>query len=465
MAYKTIDEQDILFFKKIVGENFLIEKSKIEVDFSHDELQTITAYPDLHIYVSDTSQIQEIMKYANDKKIAVTVRGSGTGLVGACVAVNGGILLDTSKMNRIIELDRVNMTLRVEPGVLLMDIAEYVEKEGLFYAPDPGEKSATIGGNIATNAGGMRAVKYGVTRDWVRGLDVVLPNGELVSFGGKVVKNSSGYSLKDLIIGSEGTLGIIVEATLKLIPLPKETVSLLIPFKDRTLAINAVPEIINGHALPTAVEFLEKASLKFSEEYLGKKIPNADFEAYLLVSYDGSTKASVNYDIEAVSDLCVNQLGAIDVYLVDTEERKQSVWSARGAFLEAIKASTSLIDECDVVIPRSKITEYLDFTHNLSKELDIRIPYFGHAGDGNLHIYFCKDQLSDNQWLEKTTTGFNKMYQKAFEFGGKVSGEHGIGYAKKPYLKMQVGDTQIAIMQGIKKTFDPNNILNPNKVI
>ncbi|MFW5889162.1 MAG: FAD-binding oxidoreductase [Bacillota bacterium] len=464
MTYKTIDKADIVFFRSIVGDKHVIEKSDIEVDFSHDELQTISAYPDLHIYVIDRIQIQAIMKYAYKNNIPVTVRGSGTGLVGACIPVNGGILLDISKMNKIIELDKINMTLRVEPGVLLMDISEYVEKEGLFYAPDPGEKSATIGGNIATNAGGMRAVKYGVTRDWIRGLDIVLPNGELVNFGGKVVKDSSGYSLKDLIIGSEGTLGIIVEATLKLIPLPKETVSLLIPFKDRTLAINAVPKIINGHALPTAVEFLEKASLKFSEEYLGKKIPNNNYEAYLLVSYDGSTKASVNYDIEAVSDLCINHLNAIDVYLVDTEERKQSVWSARGAFLEAIKASTTQIDECDVVIPREHITKYLDFTHKLSKELDIRIPYFGHAGDGNLHIYFCKDNLTDKAWLEKTKLGFNKMYEKAFEFGGKVSGEHGIGFAKKVYLEKQVGGVQLELMKGIKKTFDSKNILNPNKI-
>jgi glycolate oxidase len=465
MPYKKIGKEDIQFLKSIVGQTQVIEKNDIEVDFSHDELQTITAFPDLHIFAHDKSQIQAIMTYANQEKIAVTVRGSGTGLVGACVPVEGGILLDTSKMNQIIELDHVNMTLRVEPGVLLMDIAEYVEKEGLFYAPDPGEKSATIGGNIATNAGGMRAVKYGVTRDWVRGLEVVLANGELVSFGGKVVKNSSGYSLKDLIIGSEGTLGIIVEASLKLIPLPKETMSLLIPFDNRTLAIDAVPKIINGHALPTAVEFLEKASLKFSEEFLGKKIPHADYEAYLLVSYDGSTKASVSYDIEAVSDLCLNQLGAIDIYLVDTAERKESVWSARGAFLEAIKASTTLIDECDVVIPRANITEYLDFTHQLSQELEIRIPYFGHAGDGNLHIYFCKDDLSDQAWEEKTQIGFKKMYDKAFEFGGKVSGEHGIGFAKKQYLIDQVGKTQIDIMKGIKQTFDPNLILNPNKVI
>lgn len=465
MTYKKLDSEDIKYFKSILSPDMAIEREDIAVDYSHDELQTVAAYPDMHLFVKNKEQVQAIMSYAYKEGIAVTVRGSGTGLVGACVPVSGGILLDTSKMNQIIELDKVNMTLRVEPGVLLMDISEHVEKEDLFYAPDPGEKSATIGGNISTNAGGMRAVKYGVTRDWVRGLEVVLPNGDLVSFGGKVMKDSSGYSLKDLIIGSEGTLGIIVEATLKLIPKPKETVSLLIPFEHRKYAIEAVPKIINGHTLPTAVEFLEKASLKFSEAFLGKKIPHADFEAYLLVSYDGSTKASVNHDIEAVSAYAVETLGAMDVYLLDTDERKASVWSARGAFLEAIKASTTQIDECDVVIPRAHITEFLDFTHEVSQSLNIRIPYFGHAGDGNLHIYFCKDDLSDDQWIKKTEDGFKRLYDKAFTFGGKVSGEHGIGYAKKAYLIDQVGQRQIDLMKGIKNTFDPKCILNPNKVI
>ena len=465
MEYKQINQEDINFFKQIVGKGQVILKDEIEYDFTHDELQTVHATPDLHIYVTNKHQVQEIMKYAYEQTIPVTVRGSGTGLVGACVPVFGGLLLDLSKMNKFIELDRTNLTLRVEPGVLLMEISEYVEKEDLFYAPDPGEKSATIGGNIATNAGGMRAVKYGVTRDWIRGLEVVLPSGELVRFGGKVVKNSSGYALKDLIIGSEGTLGIVVEATLKLIPKPKKAVSLLIPFASRINAINAVPEVINSHALPTAVEFLEKESLRFSEDYLGKKIPNAEYDAYLLISYDGNTQEEIDNNVEIISDFCVNKMNALDVFLVDTDERKESVWSARGAFLEAIKASTTLIDECDVVLPRAHISEYLDFTQNLSKELGIRIPYFGHAGDGNLHIYFCKDDMKDELWEDLLHKGFLQMYQKAFEFGGLVSGEHGIGYAKKEYLQMQVGDTQMRLMKGIKNTFDPKNILNPGKIV
>ncbi|MCK5761327.1 MAG: FAD-binding oxidoreductase [Candidatus Izimaplasma sp.] len=465
MNYKKMTQEDFSVLESIVGIESISIKDDIEEDLAHDELKTVFSYPEIHVFVTNKNQIMEIMKYADSNLIPVTVRGSGTGLVGACVAIHGGILLDTTKMNKIIELDKTNMTLRVEPGVLLMEIFEYVEKENLFYAPDPGEKSATIGGNIATNAGGMRAVKYGVTRDWVRGLELVMPDGELITTGGKVVKNCSGYSIKDLVIGSEGTLAIVVEATLKLIPLPQKTVSLLIPFENKEAAIAAVPKVMMDHSIPTAVEFLDKQALRFSEEFLGKKIPNSDYDSYLLVSYDGNSDIQINDDVEALSDLCVNSLGAIDVYLVDTDERKDSVWSARGAFLEAIKASTTEIDECDVVLPRSHITEYLQFTQKVSEELDIRIPYFGHAGDGNLHIYFCKDNLSDEDWKNKVEMGFKKMYDKAFSFGGLVSGEHGIGYAKKLYLKEQVGKKQMNLMIGIKQVFDPKNILNPGKVV
>ena len=464
MEYTKMTKEHFEYISNIVGANNIKVANEIEEDFAHDELVQITAYPEAHVTVNNKEEIVAIMKYATLKHIPVVVRGSGTGLVGACVAIYGGILLDMTKMNKIIELDEINMTLTVEPGVLLMDISTYVEERGFFYAPDPGEKSATIGGNIATNAGGMRAVKYGVTRDWVRGLEIILPNGEIIQAGTKVVKNSTGFSIKDLMIGSEGTLGIISEAILKLIPLPPRSVSLLVPFKDYNAAIEAVPKVMMTKALPTALEFVDKHSLKFSEEFLGKKIPNNDYDAYLLLSYDG-TDEIIKGDVEMVSELCVSELGALDVYLIDTDERKDSVWDARGAFLEAIKASTTLIDECDVVLPRSHVSEFLTFTTKVSKELDIRIPYFGHAGDGNLHIYFCKDDLTDDVWEEKLKQGFKRMYDKAFEFGGLVSGEHGIGFAKKEYMLQLLGKTQIDIMKGIKKVFDPSNILNPGKVI
>ena len=465
MIYQKIGPKDVESLEQIVGKDHLFTGEAIDHDYAHDELLTISHLPEVHIKVTDKYQVSKVMNYAYLHDIPVTVRGSGTGLVGACVPIYGGILLDVSGMNQIIELDKVNLTLRVEPGVLLMDIYEYVEKENLFYAPDPGEKSATIGGNISTNAGGMRAIKYGVTRDWVRGLEVVLPNGEIVHFGGKVVKNSTGYGLKDLIIGSEGTLAIIVEATLKLIPKPKKTVSLLVPFVSREDAIQAAPQLIMDHVLPTALEFLEKQSLQYSEEFLGKKIPHNNYEAYLLISYDGNNEKAIDDDIEIASALLIDKYHAIDVFLVDTEERRKSVWTVRGGFLEAIKASTSEIDECDVVLPRSNIAKFLNYVRDISQQLNLRIPYFGHVGDGNLHIYFCKDGLDEKAWHEKRDVGFKALYEKAFSYGGLVSGEHGIGYAKKEYMKKQLGETQLSIMRGIKASFDPKHILNPGKVI
>lgn len=419
--------------------------------------------PDVLVRVHTTEEISAVMKLAWEKTIPVTVRGSGTGLVGAAVPIEGGILLETTQMNKILELDRDNLTVTVQPGVLLMELAAFAEENDFLYPPDPGEKSATIGGNISTNAGGMRAVKYGVTRDYVRALTVVMPNGEILNLGAKVAKNSSGYSLKDLVVGSEGTLCIITEAVLKLVPLPKISVSLLVPFKDMKSAIEAVPQIFRSKVTPTAIEYMSRDTILFSEDYLGKKFPDTKNDAYILLTFDGNTDAQVEADMKAVADLCL-EIGAIDVYIVDTEERKKAVWSARGAFLEAIKASTTEMDECDVVVPVNKVDEFIKFTHTLAEEMNVRIPSFGHAGDGNLHIYICRDELGDKEWDEVLEKCFDKMYNKAEQLGGLVSGEHGIGFAKKGYLKELYGDTPIALMQGIKKVFDEKNILNPGKI-
>ena len=344
-----------------------------------------------------------------------------------------------------------------------MELSKFVEEHDLFYPPDPGEKSATIAGNISTNAGGMRAVKYGVTRDYVRGLTVVLSNGEIIELGGKIVKNSSGYSLKDLVIGSEGTLCVITKAILKLLPLPKMTLSLLIPFDNISDAAGIVPKIIKSKAIPTAIEFMERQTILFAEDFLGKKFPDSSSNAYILLTFDGNSREQVEAEYEVVANLCLAE-GAKDVYIVDTAERKESVWSARGAFLEAIKASTTEMDECDVVVPRNRIAEFIEFTHELAAEMDVRIPSFGHAGDGNLHIYVCRDQLDQQAWEAKLNEAMDRMYAKALTFNGLVSGEHGIGYAKRQYLLNDFGTEHLALMAGIKQTFDPKNLLNPKKV-
>ena len=461
--YNKITANDIEALRAIVGAQSVLTGEEINADYGHDELGGITHMPEALVRVHSIEEISAVMKHAYARTIPVTVRGSGTGLVGAAVPTEGGILLETTAMNKILELDRDNLTVTVQPGVLLMELAAFAEENDFLYPPDPGEKSATIGGNISTNAGGMRAVKYGVTRDYVRSLTVIMPDGEIMTLGGKVAKNSSGYSLKDLIIGSEGTLAIIGQATLKLVPLPKVSLSLLVPFPDRKSAIEAVPHIFRSKITPTAIEYMSRDTILFSESYLGKKFPDTKNDAYILLTFDGNTEEQIEHDMKTVADLCL-EIGAIDVYIVDTEERKKSVWSARGAFLEAIKASTTEMDECDVVVPVSRVDEFIKYTHQLAEEYGIRIPSFGHAGDGNLHIYICRDDLDETAWEQVKTRCFAQMYQKADELGGLVSGEHGIGYAKKDYLRRQYGEYPLALMQGIKQVFDKKNILNPGKV-
>ena len=461
--YQKVTAEDIAALQQIVDESEVFFGDAINEDYSHDELGGISQMPEVLVRVHSTEEVSAIMKLAYERNIPVTVRGSGTGLVGAAVPIHGGILLETTRMNKILKLDDQNLTVTVQPGVLLMELAAFAEEHDFLYPPDPGEKSATIGGNISTNAGGMRAVKYGVTRDYVRSLTVVLPNGEIQTFGASVAKNSSGYSLKDLIIGSEGTLAIICEAVLKLVPLPKVSVSLLVPFPDMKSAIEAVPHIIRSKVTPTAIEYMSRDTILFSESYLGKKFPDTKNDAYILLTFDGNTEAQVEQDMSTVADLCL-QIGALDAYIVDTDERKKSVWSARGAFLEAIKASTTEMDECDVVVPGNQVDTFIKYTHELAAEFNVRIPSFGHAGDGNLHVYICRDGLNDEDWENTLSAIFDRMYEKSVELGGLVSGEHGIGYAKKDFLKRQYGETPIALMQGIKQVFDPKNILNPGKV-
>ena len=461
--YKKVDGSDLAFFRSILDGERVLSGDAIAEEYSHDELDGVRNRPDVLLRVRSTEEIAKVMAYASGKKLPVVVRGSGTGLVGAAVALEGGVMLETLGMNRILELDEENLTVTVEPGVLLMDLAAFAEEHDFLYPPDPGEKSATIGGNISTNAGGMRAVKYGVTRDYVRGLTVVLPDGSVEKLGGKIVKNSTGYSLLNLMIGSEGTLGVITEAILKLVPLPKITESLLVPFPSVREGIRAVPEIIRSRASLTAIEFFERETVLFAEEYLGKRFPDTRYPAYLLLTVDGSDRNAVDREMASVAALLMEK-GAADAYIVDTDERKEAVWKARGAFLEAIKASATEMDECDVVVPRSRVAEFIEYTHALAGETGLRIPSFGHAGDGNLHVYLCRDGLPEDEWEKRMETAFRKMYARAAELGGQVSGEHGIGYAKKRYMLKTCGEKQVELMRGIKKVFDPNGILNPGKL-
>jgi len=459
---RYLSDADIDNLRSICGPEHTYTGEDINEDFAHDELGEARAHPAILLEPESTDQVARIMEYAYENRIPVTVRGSGTGLCGACVPEEGGVLICTSRMDKVLEIDERNLMATVQPGVILLNFQDTVEKMGLFYPPDPGEKSATIGGNVATNAGGMRAVKYGVTRDYVTGLEVVLPNGEVVELGGKVVKNSSGYSLLNLFIGSEGTLGVITKITVKLLPLPKKSLSLLAPYSSLQEAIDTVPQIIQRRILPTAIEFMQRDVIMAAEEYLGKPFPHNTSPAYLLLRFDGNSTEELESIYIDAGKVCL-ETGAEDVLIADTTEREEMLWSARGVFLEALKAMSEL-DEVDVVVPRDQIAVFINYTKQLGEQLDIRILSFGHAGDGNMHVYMLRDDLDEDTWQEKRQQVMERMYTKGRELGGQVSGEHGIGLAKKAYLRESLHPLLISLMAQIKAAFDSRGVLNPGKV-
>lgn len=462
--FNRVNEADLAFFESLLpGRVFSGEA--ISTDYDHDEMTIYGHYaPEAVLQAQSTEEISAVLRYCNGRNIAVTPRGAGTGLCGGCVATEGGVVLSTERMKRVLEVDTRNMTATVEPGVLLMEFPKALEGTGLFYPPDPGEKTATMGGNAMTNAGGMRAVRYGVTRDYVLGMEVVLADGEILTLGGKNVKTSSGYSLIDLMVGSEGTLGILTRLTVKLVPEPKANVSLLIPFEHLEACIQAVPEVLACGCEPTAVEFMEREVIACAETYLGKQFPDASSDAYLLVRLDGASPEALRPMVDRLTDVAL-ELGAQDVLLADTDERKESIWNARGAFLEAIKGSTPNMDECDVVVPRDRIAAFVKHSVSIGREEGVRICSFGHAGDGNLHLYICQDGLEDAVWTDVVERVMERLYAQARELGGEVSGEHGIGHAKRAFLLESAGARQIDLMRGIKAVFDPNGILNPGKVV
>lgn len=468
IVYNKVTPELIDEFKKIVPGKVYVN-GEINEDYSHDEMPIYgKSSPDVLIEATTTEDIAKIVKLCYENSIPVIPRGAGTGLTGAAVAIYGGVMIDMSKMNKILSYDLENFVVHVQAGVLLNDLAQDAQSKGLLYPPDPGEKFATLGGNVSTNAGGMRAVKYGCTRDYVRAMTVVLPTGEIVKFGATVSKTSTGYSLLNLMIGSEGTLGIITELTLKLIPAPKETISLIIPYENLEDCISSVPKFFTAHLHPQAVEFMEKDIVISSEKYVGKsvfpqKLDGIDIGAYLLVTFDGDNMEELEEITEKASEV-VLECGAIDVLVADTPAKKKDAWAARSSFLEAIQADIKLLDECDVVVPVTEIATYLEFVKSQEENYGFEIKSFGHAGDGNLHIYACSNDMDEAEFKKQVDDFMHVIYKKAIECGGLLSGEHGIGYGKRDFLEAFAGETNMRLMRDIKKTFDPKMILNPGKV-
>ena len=452
-----------------VAPGHVVVGADVNPDYSRDEMPIYgTRMPEVSIDVQSTEEVAGIMKICYENNIPVTTRGAGTGLAGGCTPICGGVVICTMRMNKILSYDLENFAVTVQPGVLLQQLADDALQHGCMYPPDPGEKMATLGGNVSTNAGGMRAVKYGCTRDYVRALTVVLPTGEITHFGSTVSKTSSGYSLTNLMVGSEGTLGIITEMTLKLIPAPKATISLMAPFEDLDACISTVPKVFMNHFKPQALEFFEKEILISSEEYLGKQvfprqIEGTDVGAYLLMTFDGDSDDELDPIVERAAEMLLEE-GALDVLVADTAPKLKDTWAARSSFLEGIEEQTTLLDECDVVVPVNKIADYVRYVNETGDKFDFTVKYFGHAGDGNLHIYTCSNDMELDEFKKQVDAFMTSIYKKAMELGGQISGEHGIGMGKVKYLAEAVGPVNMQLMQGIKKVFDPKMILNPGKV-
>ncbi|MDQ7793724.1 MAG: FAD-linked oxidase C-terminal domain-containing protein [bacterium] len=449
----------------IVGESNLLTDPAAVEPYGRDESSCPSHPPAAVVRPGSTEEVRRILRLAGEQGFAVTPRGLGTGLCGGAVPVQGGVVLSLERMNRILEIDESNLAVTVEPGVVLQDLHRAVEARGLFYPPDPASlESCSIGGNLAVNAGGPRAAKYGITRHYVVGMEMVLAGGEVVSYGGKVIKNTTGYSLPHFLVGSEGTLGVITRATLRLIPLPRERVDLLAPFASVGAAARAVGEIVLGkRVIPAAVEFMDRASLRASATHLGRELPHLDAAAHLLVQLDGNHPAEVQAQAEQVAELC-QEHGAWDVLVATGSQTQERLWAARRAILEAVKRLSAHADFLDTAVPRAHIPEFLQRARQAASHWSLELANWGHAADGNIHLaVYCRD--ADPDWPRALGGLTAAIYSAALDLGGAIASEHGIGCLKRAYLGQALEPGAIEIMRRVKAAFDPRGLLNPGKVL
>ncbi len=450
--------------KIIKDEERVVYGDKIEQKFLSDTLGRKKGKACALVFVKSTQEVSDVMRFAHENRISVTPRGAGTNLVGSTVPFNNAIILDFSKMNRILEIDKENFTATVEPGVVLKDFQQYVESLGLFYPPDPGEKTASIGGNIATNAGGMRAVKYGVTRNYVMGLELVLADGTIIQAGSKNRKDTTGLDIKDIVIGSEGTLAVITKCLLKLVGKPEKSTSLLISYDSLKAGIESVPLILKANINPTAVEFVERKVIELGENFLNsgdfkdKNIhyPDTDCRAYLLLTFDGaqfeidSAIAKLNEIIKDVSR---------GVFVLSDSEESLNIWRVRGALVKAVEA-VSEQEPLDIVVPISQVDKFVKYVNQLESESGMQMISFGHAGDGNVHLCVVRGKRDEQTWIKELHENLTKLYAQTDKLGGLISGEHGLGVSKREFFFNQTNPANVALMNSIKTAFDPERILN-----
>ena len=464
MNYTEINNNDIIFFQNQIGEDYVFVDKQSLIDYSHDETEDLQFPPHLVLKPCNTDHIALIMKYCNERMIAITPCGARTGLSGGSLPIMGGIALSMENFNSIIDIDENNLQATVEPGVINQIFRDEVESKDLFYPPDPASKgSSFLGGNLAENSGGPKALKYGVTKDYVLNLEVVLPTGEIIWTGANVLKNSTGYDLTSLMVGSEGTLGIITKIVFKLIPLPTKDISMLVPFKSAKKACEAVSAVFIKGITPSALEFIERDAIDWTLKYTDVSMNiDDDIQAHLLIEVDGDDMEKLFSDCEKISEIMYDyECG--DILLADSKEQKDRLWKMRRLVGEAVK-SNSIYKEEDTVVPRAELPTLLVGVKEIGKKYGFKSVCYGHAGDGNLHINIIKGEMSDYDWNNELSKGIREIFKLTKELGGTISGEHGIGLVQKPYLDIVFSEKEINLQKGIKALFDPNNILNPGKI-
>ncbi|AKI97395.1 FAD-binding oxidoreductase [Kosmotoga pacifica] len=459
---------DTLFEKlnDMFGKRMKIDEDFLE-KYSHDETAELKGnIPGVVLFPMTAEEISEVLKLANHYKVPVTPRGAGTGLSGGAIPEPGGIVLSLEKMNKMVEFDESNLMITVEPGMITSEIQKIAERYGLLYAGDPcSSESSTIGGNIAENAGGNKVLKYGPTGSHVYGLEVVLPTGEITNFGGKMVKNVTGLDMVHLLVGSEGTLGIVTKITLRLLPKPKFSVALLAPFESVETAIGVVPKLIKDSGImPSSLEFMDNSSIKLACEFLNVNFPYSEAGAHLILEVEGNDRDAVADEYEKLGDICLKE-GALEVFVADNRNTREKLWKVRKSVAEALMVYSPVHCMEDVSVPTASIPELLKGSSEIAAAHNLETIAFGHAGDGNVHITFIKGKSSEEHWKTHLKQALRELYELAKELGGCISGEHGIGIKRKKYLPIALDEAQIRLIKGIKRVFDPNNILNPGKIV
>jgi len=464
MNYQKITPRIVKKVEGIVGKRGILSQKEDMEPYSHDETPGLSFPPELVVKVKEPEQVAELLALCDKERIPITPRGGGTGLTGGAVPLKGGIVLSFEQMNKIKDIDAENFMTVVQPGVINGNLQRELAKYELFYPVNPASlDSCTIGGNVAESSSGANAVKYGGTKEYVCGLEVILPGGKLIRAGGKLVKNVTDYRLIQILLGSEGTLAAITEIILRVIPLPRVKLDLIVPLNNLSSIQGILSEIWKRKIIPTSIEYIDKATVKITRDYVEHSPSFPQALHYLLIGIDGKEEKEVTRDVEVIGEICLEE-GVEDILVAEDRPDQEKLWKFRQSVRDALLAFSSMMIEEDIVVPRSRITHFLEKINQVCQEQNLTAGIFGHLGDGNVHLNFLEQNSQQEKWKLQVEKALKKLFKIAISLGGKISGEHGIGVVKKTYLPWVVSETELEIMKKVKLSFDPNNILNPGKI-